>query len=92
LRTTENIVRNNISVPLTQNRFDALVSLAYNIGYDNFITSSIAQYINNPEFQSQRFQTPEAAWKAFNTAQRQIINGLINRRNDEWDLYINGIY
>ena len=88
----ERAVKNNISVPLKQNQYDALVSLAYNIGTKNFAHSTVIKYINNPHFHSSVYPNLESAWKAWNRSQGKISNGLINRRQNEWDMYNRGIY
>ncbi len=92
IAVAERAVRDNITVPLTQNQYDALVSLAYNIGSGAFASSTVVQYINNPEFKSSRYPTLEAAWRAWNRTQGAVSNGLINRRNYEWNMYNGGIY
>ena len=92
ITTAEHAVKNNISVPLKQNQYDALVSLAYNIGAKNFANSTVVKYINNPNFHSSVYPNLESAWKAWNRSQGEISNGLINRRQNEWDLYNRGIY
>ena len=92
IATSEKAVKNNISVPLKQNQFDALVFLAYNIGSKNFANSTVVKYINNPNFHSSVYPNLESAWKAWNRSQGEISNGLINRRQNEWDLYNRGIY
>ena len=33
-----------------------------------------------------------AAWKAWNKSQGQVMQGLVNRRNAEWDVYSKNIY
>lgn len=88
VRAAENAVRNYIDVPISQNKFDALVSLTYNIGAGGLKESTIRQYVNNPNFKSNAYPTPESAWKAWNKTQGKVSNGLINRRNDEWNLFI----
>ena len=88
----ERAVKNNISVPLKQNQYDALVSLAYNIGTKNFAHSTVIKYINNPHFHSSVYPNLESAWKAWNRSQGEISNGLINRRQNEWVMYNRGIY
>ena len=92
ISTAERAVRNNITVPLTQNQFDALTSLAYNIGTKNFADSTVVKHINNPNFHSLVYQNLESAWKAWNRSHGEISNGLINRRQNEWNLYNRGIY
>lgn len=88
----ERAVKNNISIPLKQNQYDALVFLAYNIGAKNFANSTVIKYINNPHFHSSVYPNLESAWKAWNRSQGKISNGLINRRQNEWDMYNRGIY
>ena len=91
IATAERVVQNNINVPLSQNQFDALTSLAYNIGAKNFATSTVVKYINNPEFHSSVHPDLESAWKAWNRSQGKISNGLTNRRQNEWNMYNSGI-
>ncbi len=68
------------------------MSLAYNIGAKNFANSTVVKYINNPNFHSSVYPNLESAWKAWNRSQGEISNGLINRRQNKWDLYNRGIY
>lgn len=88
----ERAVRDNITVPITQHQYDALVSFAYNIGSGAFASSTVVQYINNPDFTSAKYPTLESAWRAWNRTQGAVSNGLINRRNYEWNMYNGGIY
>ncbi len=83
----ERAVKNNITVPLSQNQYDALVSLAYNIGAKNFATSTVVKYINNPNFHSSVYPNLESAWKAWNKSGGRIMTGLSNRRHQEWDMF-----
>lgn len=92
IATAERAVRDNITVPLSQNQFDALTSLAYNIGTKNFANSTVVKYVNNPNFHSSVYPNLESAWKAWNRSQGEISNGLINRRQNEWDMYNRDIY
>lgn len=92
ITTAERAIKNNILVPLKQNQFDALVSLAYNIGTKNFADSTVVKYINNQNFHSPLYPNLESAWKAWNRSQGKISKGLINRRKHEWDLFHRGTY
>lgn len=87
IEAAERAVQDNITVLLSQNQFDALTSLAYNIGTKNFATSTVVKYINNPQFHSSVYPDLESAWKAWNRNQCKISNGLINRRQNEWNMY-----
>lgn len=46
LQRFENIVNAKIKQPMTQNQFDAMVSLAFNIGTGGFANSSVAKRFN----------------------------------------------
>ncbi len=83
----ERAVQDNIAVPLSQNQFDALVSLAYNIGAKNFAASTVVKYINDPNFHSSIYPNLESAWKAWNKSGGKKMLGLINRRNQEFELF-----
>lgn len=88
----EQVVKNNILTPLSQNQYDALVVFAYNIGSENFAKSTVVKYVNNPNFHSSVYSNLESAWKAWNRYRGKISNGLINRRQREWNMYSMGIY
>ncbi len=92
IAAAERAVCNNITVPITQNQYDALVSFAYNIGIEAFANSTAVKYINNPDFISSKYPSLESAWRAWNKTQGTVSNGLINRRNAEWNMYNNGTY
>lgn len=84
-------VNSNISSGVSQQQFDAAVILAYNIGVQGFSNSSVLALINNPSA-STPYSNLESAWKAWNKSQGVVNQGLINRRNAEWDIYSKGIY
>jgi YD repeat-containing protein len=84
-------VQDNVRVPLTQNQFDALVILNYNIGTPTFEKSSVLKMINDPSAKT-KYATLEQAWKAFNKSQGKVMEGLNSRRNAEWNIYNNGVY
>ncbi len=84
-------VNASIGVPLRQNRFDALVILAYNIGRDAFARSSVVKLVNDPAAHT-AYPDLEQAWKAWNKSQGRVMQGLVNRRNAEWTMYSTGRY
>lgn len=87
IATAERAVRDNVHVSLSQNQYDALVLLAYNIGAKNFATSTVAKYINNPNFHSSIYPNLESAWKSWNQSGGTKIRGLNNRREQEFQLF-----
>jgi len=76
-------VANLIEVCLTQNQFNALVSLAYNIGIGAFKDSTLLRMVNaspnNPNIKDQFLR-----WKI---AGGKVIQGLLNRRIKESEVY-----
>ena len=92
LRVAERAVNNTVTVNLRQNQFDALVMLCFNIGARNFANSTVAKYINNPNFKSVRYPTLAAAWRAWNRTGGRVSVGLVRRRDIELNIYENGIY
>jgi GH24 family phage-related lysozyme (muramidase) len=90
-RTTHvSMVGKVITVDITQNQFDALVILAYNIGPD-FSSSSVVKLVNDPKAKTS-YSSLESAWKAWNKSQGKVMKGLDNRRQCEWNIYSQAVY
>lgn len=87
IAAAERVVQNNITVPMTQNQYDALVIFAYNIGANNFAKSTVVKYINNPNFHSSIYPNMESAWRAWNKSGGRIMAGLNRRRDTELRLF-----
>jgi lysozyme len=71
---------------LTQGQFDAVVSLAFNMGGPNFSKSAVCKALKTGDF--------EAAAKGFDrhiTSKGQVLGGLVRRRNAEEYLFRTGI-
>ena len=88
LESREDAVARLVTAPLTQNRFDALVSLIYNIGVTAFQNSTVRKRINNGDSD---FAVAEA-WGWFNKAtvngELQRVEGLARRRAAEIALWM----
>ena len=89
IAAAQRAVQNNITVPLMQNQYDALVIFAYNIGTKNFAKSTVVKYINNPNFHSTIYPNLESAWRAWNRTGGVVSKGLIKRRQREIELFNN---
>lgn len=50
LQWTEKAIRDNVKVPLTQNQYDALCSLVFNIGASAFIGSTVLRKLNVKDY------------------------------------------
>jgi lysozyme len=84
LKTFEKGVNSAIIRPISQNEFDALVSLAYNIGVPRFKTSSVVKRING---NTPRKEVADAfrMWKLLDG---EVSQGLVNRREEEIKLFL----
>jgi lysozyme len=72
-----------LKVPINQNQFDALISLIYNIGVENFKQSTLLNFLNNKLFD----KIPEQfrRWRYVNKVESR---GLLNRREEEIKLWL----
>ena len=83
LKKFESAVNNTVKVPLNQNQFDALVSLAYNIGTNAFSKSTLVKKLNANDIRGAADQFDE--WV---NAGGKRMQGLVNRRAREKALFI----
>lgn len=72
-----------VSVPLTQNQYDALVSLAYNIGSNAFANSTLVSLLNQGDYAGAAAQFP-----VWNKSQGKVIAALVSRREAEKGLFL----
>lgn len=79
----EKTVNESVTVPLTQNQFDALVSLTYNIGSGAFNNSTLLKKLNKGDYQGAADQF--LAWKK---AGGKVLPGLVRRREAERALFL----
>lgn len=80
--TAERCINNSVNVAMTQQQFDALVSLVFNIGCGNFGKSTLLRRLNEGN--------DDAAAKQFlvwNRANNREMAGLTKRRQDEMALF-----
>ena len=72
----------SIIVPVTQNQFDAMVSLAYNIGVGNFLKSTLLKKVNAGDFIGASNE-----FLKWNKSGGKELLGLTRRRKKEQDLF-----
>lgn len=70
------------SAPVTQNQFDAMMSLLYNIGSGNFTGSSVLACHRARDYADAR-----KSFALWNKAGGRVMNGLVKRRAAEAALY-----
>ncbi len=87
LQTAEREVNRHL-LPLKQHQFDSLASLVFNIGIGAFRKSTLLKRlkmdVNHPDIVNQFNRWVYGGGK--------ILPGLVRRRREEANLYINGIY
>jgi lysozyme len=86
LRTAEGYVNRLVQVKLTQNQFDALVSFVYNLGGEAFANSTMLRLLNAGDYEGAAKQFPR-----WNKDNGKVVQGLINRRAKEQELFLRGM-
>ena len=77
------VVSKLVTSPLNQNQFNALVSLAYNIGTGNFASSTILKKVNK----NHNDLTIALEFKKWNKVNKKEVPGLTKRRIYEANIY-----
>jgi lysozyme len=80
--TAVNAVNKFVTIPLTQNEFDALVDFVFNIGVTAFVSSHCLAYLN-----SSHFDLAEVEFLKWDHASGKVVSGLLRRRTAERNLF-----
>lgn len=89
LQFAEYAVNSLVTVPLTQNQFDALVSFVYNVGATKFRTSTLLVKLNKGDYAGAAAQIPRwSMLRDVKTNQLRQSNGLLKRRLAEQALFL----
>ena len=83
LKEFESTVNTSVKVHLTQNQYDALVSISYNIGSNAFKNSTLLKKLNSGDYKGAAEQ-----FLAWNKAGGKKVQGLVNRREAERKLFL----
>ena len=78
----EKTVNDSVKVPLSQNQFDALVSLTYNIGSTAFKNSTLLKKLNAKDYAGAADQ-----FLVWNKGGGKVLKGLVRRREAERALF-----
>lgn len=83
LKKFEDVVRQSVSIELTQNQFDALVCFVYNVGVGNFKKSTLLKKLNVGKL-------AEAAdeFLKWDKSKGKSLSGLTRRRQAERSLFL----
>ena len=82
LHEYESYINKYVTVALSQNQFDALVSWVYNLGPANLSASTMLKVLNSGEYED-----VPAQMKRWNKAGGKVLDGLVRRREAEALLY-----
>lgn len=74
-----------VTVPLSQNQFDALVSFAFNVGLSNLQASTLLRKLNAGDYQGAADQ-----FLRWTKAAGKELPGLVSRRQSEREQFIQG--
>ena len=84
LKSFEKTVNDSVKAPLTQNQFDALVSLTYNIGSTAFKNSTLLKKLNAKDYQGAADQ-----FLVWNKGGGKVLKGLVRLREAKRALFLN---
>ena len=82
VRQFERAVERQVSVPLTQGQFDALVSFAFNLGEGALAQSTLLRLLNAGDYAG-----AAAQFDRWNKASGRVLPGLVRRRAAERALF-----
>ena len=83
LKEFENTVNTSVNTQLSQNQYDALVSLSYNIGSGAFKNSTLLKKLNIGDYKGAADQ-----FLSWDKASGKKVQGLVNRREAERKLFL----
>lgn len=82
----ERAVNRLVKVPVTQDQFDALVSFTFNLGEGSLERSTLLKKLNAGDYNGAANEFPR--WVR---AGGRVLAGLVNRRNDERELFVGAV-
>lgn len=82
------ILGDTLKTILPESAISALVSLAYNIGVSAFAKSTLLKVIKQNK---NNLRDIEFQWNRWNKANGKVLNGLIKRREEEFEMYKNAV-
>lgn len=83
LQVAELTVNASVKVNLSQGQFDALVSFVFNLGYGNFVKSTLLKKLNTGDYDGAANEF--GRWVL---AGGKILPGLVNRRAAEREIFL----
>jgi lysozyme len=81
----ERSIRMLIKVPLRQCEYDSICSFVFNLGAGTLQRSTLRQKLNRGDKEGAAREILK-----YNRAGGKVVKGLVNRRNDEYQLFLRG--
>lgn len=82
LKQVEQVIAENVRVPLNQNQFDALASFIFNLGGGAFKRSTLLKKLNQGDYSGAALE-----FNRWVHAGKTILPGLVRRRKTESELF-----
>jgi len=82
VKDAEQCVESEVTVPMTQHEFDALVSFTFNLGCGNLRKSTLLRLLNNSDYDGAALE-----FRRWDKAGGQVLAGLTRRRDAESRLF-----
>jgi lysozyme len=82
VKPASSAVNTGVKVPLDQNQFDALCSFTFNVGVAAFTGSTLLKVLNQKQYDD-----VPAQLLRWTRAGGKVVQGLVNRRNNEIKLW-----
>jgi len=82
----ENVLK-KVTVPITENMFNSLVSFAYNVGNGNFNSSTLLKKINKEDYTGASNE-----FGKWISSKGNVLQGLVKRRTDEKNLFLSDMF
>lgn len=79
----EAALKKYVKVPLTQNQYDALASLVFNIGEGAFAKSTLLRKLNAKDYEGAANEFPR-----WNKQKGKVLRGLVRRRAEEMEYFL----
>ncbi len=89
----EKFIKDNVTVKLAQNQFDALVAFTFNVGGSSFIISTLLKKVNASETSSKEITKWFKSWNKGTVDGKKVeLKGLTKRRDQEANMYNKNVY
>lgn len=90
LKEYEAVVKSSVTVQITQEHYDSLVSFSYNVGREGFRTSTLLKLLNKGRFEESSKEFDKWVFTRTQKGQQVVSDNLQERRNREEATFVKG--